>query len=55
VGREFVVEVLDEMKAQDLGYHTFVCPHCGKNNRSSKAELMRAAPDWGKAEKPKEA
>ena len=54
VGRESVQAALDEMKAQDLGHHNFNCPHCGKMNHASKAELMRAAPDWGqKADRPK--
>jgi hypothetical protein len=40
---------LDQIEAEGLSHYNAVCPHCRRNNRVSREELIRAAPEWKKA------
>jgi phage FluMu protein Com len=51
LGKEAVHAALDQMTAENLHHYDAPCPHCRRVNHVSKADLLRAAPDWGKAEK----
>jgi hypothetical protein len=44
--REAVQFALEEIVKQELSHYNADCPHCRRVNRVSKAELLRAAPDW---------
>lgn len=48
LSKEVVHEALDVVTAQNQHHFDAPCPHCGKVNHISRAELQRAAPDWGK-------
>ncbi len=37
---------LDTVHQEGLSHYNAYCPHCRKANRVSRAELIRAAPDW---------
>ncbi len=50
LSKEVVHQVLDNMAAENLMHYNAPCPHCRRLNRVSRAELLHAAPDWGKAE-----
>jgi len=49
--KEVVEAALETVYSQDLQYFTAQCPHCGKNNRVSRKQLKRAAPNWAPAQK----
>ena len=46
LSKEVIHAALDLLTAENLGHYNANCPHCGKANRASRAELLRAAPDW---------
>jgi phage FluMu protein Com len=46
LSKEGVHDALDEIVAGDLSHFDVHCPHCGRVNRASRKELLRAAPDW---------
>lgn len=46
LSKDAVLAALDEIETQKLSHHNAYCPHCRRANRLSKAELLRAAPDW---------
>jgi hypothetical protein len=48
LGKEAVVNAIEQVTAEDLSHFNVPCPHCRKVNRVSRDELMRAAPDWEK-------
>ncbi len=50
MGKEAVHAALDSTTAEGLSHYNVHCPHCGKVNRVSRQELLRAAPDWKKDE-----
>lgn len=37
---------LDYIEQEKLGHFNAACPHCRRNNRISRQELVRGAPDW---------
>ena len=49
LGKEAVHQALDDIVTGDLSHHNAHCPHCGRVNRISRKELLRAAPDWSPA------
>ena len=55
MGREAVHAALDLLSAENMGHYNVNCPHCGKSNQVSRAELQRSAPDWSAPEKEQEA
>lgn len=46
MGKEAVLTALDFITTEQLNHFDAHCPHCGKVNHVSPAELQRAAPDW---------
>lgn len=48
--KEAVSEALSSITRQGLNHYNAYCPHCGRVNRVSRAELRRAAPDWKPSE-----
>ncbi len=46
LGKDAIHMALDEMTAGGLGHHNVHCPHCGRVNRVSRKDLLRAAPEW---------
>jgi phage FluMu protein Com len=46
MGKEAVQAALDLITSEDLNHYDAACPHCGKVNHVSPAELHRAAPDY---------
>jgi len=52
LGRDAIHQALQEMTEGDMGHHNAYCPHCGRANRVSRQELLRAAPDWAPQQQP---
>jgi hypothetical protein len=46
MNKEAVHLALNEMSSASLSHHNAFCPHCGRANRVSLKELLRAEPDW---------
>jgi phage FluMu protein Com len=44
--KEIVNAALDQLASEHLAHYNVHCPHCGKANQVSRAQLQRAAPDW---------
>lgn len=44
LGRDVIVEALEEVEKQGLSHYDVRCPKCRKTNRVSKKQLMRLAP-----------
>jgi len=49
LGKDAMHAALDQIEAEGLSHYNAVCPHCRRNNRVSREELIRAAPEWKKA------
>lgn len=50
LSKETVHAALDLMTEQEMHHYNAKCPHCRKTTQVSKAELLRAEPDYGKKE-----
>jgi RNase P subunit RPR2 len=50
IGKEQVIDALNQMAAENLTHYNVSCPHCRKMMRVSQKELLRSAPDWQKPE-----
>ena len=50
VNKEQVYAFLDEIHRQGLKYENSFCPHCGKRNRHTRKQLMKAFPGWSPPE-----
>lgn len=46
LGKSAVHAALEVITAEELSHYNAPCPHCRRVNRVSRAELLRAAPDW---------
>ncbi len=46
MNKEAVHAALDQIELEKQIHYNAACPHCRKNNRISRQELVRAAPDW---------
>jgi predicted RNA-binding Zn-ribbon protein involved in translation (DUF1610 family) len=46
MGKEATLSALDAMVEEKMAHFNQPCPHCGKINKISRQELMRAAPEW---------
>ncbi len=46
LNKEIVHTALDTIEKEGLSHYDAVCPHCRRVNHISRAELLRAAPDW---------
>lgn len=55
MGKEAVHAALEHITAEKQNHFDAACPHCGKVNHVSRAELLRAAPDWKVKQAPPEA
>lgn len=54
LGKQALLEALEELEHHKLHHYNLVCPHCGRLNRISQEQLQRAIPQW-KASIPKPA
>jgi DNA-directed RNA polymerase subunit RPC12/RpoP len=50
LGKESVHAALDVIAEEDNNYFNAACPHCGRSNKVSRDELLRAAPGWTRME-----
>lgn len=46
LSREVIHQALTILTNEGLAHYNAYCPHCRRANRVSRAELLRAAPDW---------
>ena len=46
LSKEDVHIALEGIHTNNLKYHNADCPHCGKQNRMTRADLQRASPGW---------
>ena len=49
LGRDAVHAALQDMTTSQMSHYNAHCPHCGRANRVSRKDLLRAAPDWSPA------
>lgn len=51
MNKDMVHAALAAVDEGSLSHYDAVCPHCRRVNHVSRAELLRAAPDWKPANK----